>query len=145
MDCRSRRPGGRSMCSNSFTVSMALPVGVGNVRESRGPCGRMNPPLPHGPRDSRTFPTPTGKAMLTVNELEHIDCPPGRLLLQSMRSHDQFNTTIYSLNDRYRGIKNGRQVIFVNPEDLAELGIADGELVDVHSEFTVHVDQFAIS
>ncbi|MBK5217211.1 MAG: FdhF/YdeP family oxidoreductase, partial [Propionibacteriales bacterium] len=69
--------------------------------------------LPHGPRDSRTFPTPTGKAMLTVNELERIDCPPGRLLLQSMRSHDQFNTTIYSLNDRYRGIKNGRQVIFV--------------------------------
>ena len=97
--------------------------------------------LPHGPRDSRTFPTPTGKAMLTVNELEHIDCPPGRLLLQSMRSHDQFNTTIYSLNDRYRGIKNGRQVIFVNPEDLAELGIADGELVDVHSEFTDNVDR----
>ena len=97
--------------------------------------------LPHGPRDSRTFPTPTGKAMLTVNELEHIDCPPGRLLLQSMRSHDQFNTTIYSLNDRYRGIKNGRRVIFVNPEDLAELGIADGELVDVHSEFTDNVDR----
>ena len=97
--------------------------------------------LPHGPRDSRTFPTPTGKAMLTVNELEHIDCPPGRLLLQSMRSHDQFNTTIYSLNDRYRGIKNGRQVIFVNPEDLVELGIADGELVDVHSEFTDNVDR----
>ena len=97
--------------------------------------------LPHGPRDSRTFPTPTGKAMLTVNELERIDCPPGRLLLQSMRSHDQFNTTIYSLNDRYRGIKNGRQVIFVNPEDLAELGIADGELVDVHSEFTDNVDR----
>ena len=97
--------------------------------------------LPHGPRDSRTFPTPTGKAMLTVNELEHIDCLPGRLLLQSMRSHDQFNTTIYSLNDRYRGIKNGRRVIFVNPEDLAELGIADGEPVDVHSEFTDNVDR----
>ena len=97
--------------------------------------------LPHGPRDSRTFPTSTGKAMLTVNELEHIDCPPGRLLLQSMRSHDQFNTTIYSLNDRYRGIKNGRLVIFVNPEDLVELGIADGELVDVHSEFTDNVDR----
>ena len=97
--------------------------------------------LPHGPRDSRTFPTPTGKAMLTVNELEHIDCPPGRLLLQTMRSNDQFNTTIYSLNDRYRGIKKGRQVIFVNPEDLAALGIADGELVDVHSEFKDNVDR----
>ena len=97
--------------------------------------------LPNGPRDSRTFPTPTGKAMLTVNELEHIDCPPGRLLLQTMRSNDQFNTTIYSLNDRYRGVKKGRQVIFVNPEDLAELGIADGELVDVHSEFKDNVDR----
>ena len=97
--------------------------------------------LPNGPRDSRTFPTPTGRAMLTVNELEHIARPPGRLLLQTMRSHDQFNTTIYSLNDRYRGIKNGRQVIFVNPEDLSELGIADGELVDVHSEFTDNVDR----
>jgi molybdopterin-dependent oxidoreductase alpha subunit len=97
--------------------------------------------LPHGPRDTRTFPTPTGKALLTVNELEHIACPPGRLLLQSVRSHDQFNTTIYSLNDRYRGIKNGRRVIFVNPADLAELGIADGELVDVHSEFKDNVDR----
>ncbi|HZJ03940.1 MAG TPA: FdhF/YdeP family oxidoreductase [Nocardioidaceae bacterium] len=97
--------------------------------------------LPHGPRDSRTFPTPTGKAMLTVNELEHIDCPPGRLLLQSMRSHDQFNTTIYSLNDRYRGIKKGRQVIFVNPDDLADLGLTDGETVDVHSEFRDNVDR----
>jgi molybdopterin-dependent oxidoreductase alpha subunit len=97
--------------------------------------------LPHGPRDTRTFPTPTGKAMLTVNELEHIACPPGRLLLQSMRSHDQFNTTIYSLNDRYRGIKKGRHVIFVNPADLAELGVADGELVDVHSEFMDNVDR----
>jgi formate dehydrogenase major subunit len=97
--------------------------------------------LPNGPRDSRTFPTATGKAMLTVNDLEHIDRPPGRLLLQTMRAHDQFNTTIYSLNDRYRGIKKGRDVIFVNPEDLAELGIADGDLVDVHSEFTDNVDR----
>ena len=61
--------------------------------------------LPNGPRDSRTFPTPTGKAMLTVNELVPVECPPGRLILQTIRSHDQFNTTMYSLNDRYRGIR----------------------------------------
>ena len=91
--------------------------------------------LPHPPRDSRTFPTATGKAMLTVNELETIEVPPGRLLLQSVRSHDQFNTTIYSLNDRYRGVKKGRHVLFVNPEDLKELGIEDGSFVDVHSEY----------
>ena len=97
--------------------------------------------LPHGPRDSRTFPTPSGKAQITVNELEHVECPPGRLLLQTMRSHDQFNTTIYSLNDRYRGIRKGRRVVFVNPVDLAELGIADGALVDVHSEFADGVDR----
>lgn len=97
--------------------------------------------LPHGPRDSRTFNTPTGKAMITVNELEYIECPPGRLLLQSMRAHDQFNTTIYSLDDRYRGIKKSRKVIFVNPDDLAVLGLVDGQLVDVHSEFTDNVDR----
>ncbi|TFC10456.1 FdhF/YdeP family oxidoreductase [Cryobacterium algoritolerans] len=97
--------------------------------------------LAHGPRDSRTFPTKTGKAMFAVNELEHIDRPPGRLLLQTMRSHDQFNTTIYSNNDRYRGIKNGRHVVFVNPKDLAELGLFDGDIVDVHSEYTDKVDR----
>ncbi|HUG50778.1 MAG TPA: FdhF/YdeP family oxidoreductase, partial [Terrimesophilobacter sp.] len=97
--------------------------------------------LPHGPRDSRTFTTDTGKAKITVNELEYIQCPPGRLLLQTMRSHDQFNTTIYSLNDRYRGIKKGRKVIFVHPDDLAALGIENGDLVDVHSEFSDNVDR----
>ncbi|MBG0740871.1 FdhF/YdeP family oxidoreductase [Paeniglutamicibacter antarcticus] len=90
--------------------------------------------LANGPRDSRTFHTPTGKAVFTVNDLEHVQCPPGRLILQTMRSHDQFNTTIYGHNDRYRGIKKGRQVVFVNPEDLTELGLADGQYVDVHGE-----------
>jgi formate dehydrogenase major subunit len=99
--------------------------------------------LPHGPRDSRTFPTKSGKAMITVNELETIKVPEGRLLLQSVRSHDQFNTTIYSLNDRYRGVKGGRHVLFVNPDDLAELMLADGDMVDIHSEWTDGVDRVA--
>ncbi|MBP1327487.1 formate dehydrogenase major subunit [Leucobacter exalbidus] len=97
--------------------------------------------LPNGPRDERRFETETGKARISVNELEHIDCPPGRLLLQTMRSHDQFNTTIYSLNDRYRGIKNGRSVIFIHPEDLAELGLADGQTVDIFSEWKNEPDR----
>lgn len=92
--------------------------------------------MANGPRDSRTFHTPTGKAVFTVNDLEHVECPPGRLILQTMRSHDQFNTTIYGHNDRYRGIKKGRQVVFVNPEDLAELGLEDGQYVDIHGEYT---------
>lgn len=91
--------------------------------------------LPNGPRDSRTFPTPTGKAVLTVNELEYVERPAGTLLLQTLRSHDQFNTTIYGHNDRYRGIKKGRHVVFVNPEDLAELGFTDGQFVDVRGEY----------
>ncbi|MFC8598281.1 FdhF/YdeP family oxidoreductase [Isoptericola sp. NPDC057191] len=97
--------------------------------------------LPHGPRDSRTFPTADGKAHLTVNELAPVHCPPGRLLLQTIRSHDQFNTTIYRRDDRYRGIKGGRAVVLVNPEDLAELGLADGVTVDVHGEYHDGVDR----
>ena len=91
--------------------------------------------LPNGPRDSRTFNTRTGKAIFTVNELEHLERPEGRLILQTFRSHDQFNTTIYSLNDRYRGIKKGRDVVFVNPDDIAELGLEDGQRVDIFTEW----------
>lgn len=97
--------------------------------------------LPNGPRDSRTFATATGKAMLTVNELEHVERPEGTLLLQTLRSHDQYNTTIYSLNDRYRGIKKGRQVVFVNPVDLEELGLADGEHVDIETVWDDDVER----
>ncbi|PRY68478.1 formate dehydrogenase major subunit [Glaciihabitans tibetensis] len=91
--------------------------------------------LPNGPRDSRTFSTPLGKAMLTVNDLEYVERPAGTLILQTIRSHDQFNTTIYGHNDRYRGIKKGRHVVFVNPDDLAELGLEDSQIVDVHGQY----------
>jgi formate dehydrogenase major subunit len=97
--------------------------------------------LPNGPRDSRTFNTPIGKAMLTTNTLEYLEVPPGRLVLQTLRSHDQFNTTIYGLDDRYRGIKKGRHVVFINKKDLITLGFVDGDLVDVHSEFSDDVDR----
>jgi anaerobic selenocysteine-containing dehydrogenase len=91
--------------------------------------------LPHAPRDELRFPTATGRARLTVNELEPIRTGPGRLLLQSMRSHDQYNTTIYGLNDRYRGVKGGRRVVLVHPDDLAERGLSDGDHVDLVSEW----------
>ena len=97
--------------------------------------------LPHGPRDSRTFNTPTGKAIITVNQLEYLERPDKTLILQSMRSHDQFNTTIYGHNDRYRGIKKGRHVVFVSPEDLAELGLSDGQFVDVHGVYSDGVER----
>jgi molybdopterin-dependent oxidoreductase alpha subunit len=92
--------------------------------------------LPHPPRDSRTFPTPSGKANFIVNPLIVTRVAEGRLILQTVRSHDQYNTTIYGLDDRYRGIHNGRRVVFVNPDDLAALGLADGTMVDIISEWT---------
>jgi molybdopterin-dependent oxidoreductase alpha subunit len=90
--------------------------------------------LPHGPRDERRFPTATGKARFTVNDLEVLRVPPGRLILQTVRSHDQYNTTIYGMDDRYRGIQAGRRVVFVNPKDLNAAGLADGDLVDIVGE-----------
>ncbi|MDG3008569.1 FdhF/YdeP family oxidoreductase [Rhodococcus sp. D2-41] len=93
--------------------------------------------LPHPPRDSREFHTDTGKANFSVNELSWVPTPPGRLILQTMRSHDQFNTTIYGLEDRYRGVSGGRKVVFVNADDIAELGLTDGALVDLVSEWPV--------
>ena len=91
--------------------------------------------LPHPPRDQQVFPTVTGKARLTCNVFVGDEVPAGRLLLQTLRSHDQFNTTIYGLDDRYRGITGGRRVVFVNPGDLVAVGgFADGDVVDVVSE-----------
>ncbi len=89
--------------------------------------------LPRGPYDARIFPTATGKARFTRNAPDAPVVPAGHLLLQTMRSHDQFNTTVYGLNDRYRGIAGGRNVVFVNAEDLAERSLADGDVVDVVS------------
>jgi molybdopterin-dependent oxidoreductase alpha subunit len=91
--------------------------------------------LPHGPRDSREFPTSTGKANFSVNPLQWVPIPPDRLVLQTLRSHDQYNTTIYGLDDRYRGVKGGRRVVFVNPADIERFGLADGDRVDLVSEF----------
>lgn len=90
--------------------------------------------LPNGVKE-RVFTTATGKANLTVNPLSAIKLEPGQLLLQTFRSHDQFNTTIYGMDDRYRGIKNERRVIFLNPDDMKERGIEAEEPVDITSYF----------
>ena len=92
--------------------------------------------LPHPPRDSRTFPTESGKAVFSVTPLAAVRVPEGRLVLQTIRSHDQFNTTIYALDDRYRGIHAGRRVVFISAADLTELGFADGDVVDLVSEWS---------
>ncbi|MFD6953245.1 hypothetical protein A6A08_23225 [Nocardiopsis sp. TSRI0078] len=91
--------------------------------------------LPHAPRDDRRFPTATGLANFTVNGTYAPEAPEGRLLLQTLRSHDQYNTTVYGLDDRYRGVTGGRRVVLVNPEDARELGLADGSYTDLVSEW----------
>ncbi|MFF8998470.1 FdhF/YdeP family oxidoreductase [Streptomyces achromogenes] len=99
--------------------------------------------LPHAPRDERRFPTATGKANFTAAPVEYPALPEGRLLLQTLRSHDQYNTTIYGLDDRYRGIKGGRRVVLVHPEDARALGFAEGSYVDLVSEWQDGVERRA--
>ena len=91
--------------------------------------------LPNPPRDQRSFATADGKAGFTVRELEYLTPPEGYLVLQTMRSHDQYNTTFYGLDDRYRGISGGRRVILIHPDDLAQTGFSDRDMVDVVSMF----------
>lgn len=88
--------------------------------------------LPNGPRE-RVFNTATGKAMLTVNETNVLQVPEGHLLLSTVRSHDQFNSTIYGLDDRYRGVRGGRRVVFMHRDDIAALGLVNGSMVDIVS------------
>ncbi|MEV0120101.1 FdhF/YdeP family oxidoreductase [Streptomyces sp. NPDC050703] len=99
--------------------------------------------LPHAPRDERRFPTATGKANFTAAPVEYPAVPEGRLLLQTLRSHDQYNTTIYGLDDRYRGIRNGRRVVLVNPDDARALGFPDGAYADLVSEWRDGVERRA--
>jgi molybdopterin-dependent oxidoreductase alpha subunit len=87
--------------------------------------------LPHPPRDRREFPTPSGKAQFSVEPLHTPYGRTGELVLQTLRSHDQFNTTIYGLDDRYRGVSGGRRVVFINQSDLSRLGLEAGGLVDI--------------
>jgi formate dehydrogenase major subunit len=91
--------------------------------------------LPHAPRDNREFDTDSGRGEFAVSPIELLDVPPKHLLLQTMRSHDQFNTTIYGLSDRYRGIEGGRKVVFVHREDIAALGFEPGDMVDIVSRW----------
>ncbi|HET6146968.1 MAG TPA: FdhF/YdeP family oxidoreductase [Polyangia bacterium] len=90
--------------------------------------------LPNGPREGK-FTTKSGKACFTVHPIPRHDLAPGQLLLTTLRSHDQFNTTIYGDDDRYRGIYGGRRVVFLNQEDIAELGLVAGDWVDLTSHF----------
>jgi molybdopterin-dependent oxidoreductase alpha subunit len=87
------------------------------------------------PIHRREFKTKDGFAHFTVNPLPRIELLPGQFLMMTMRSHDQFNTTIYGLDDRYRGIRNGRRVVFLHPDDMRLARFSEGQLVDLVSHF----------
>jgi molybdopterin-dependent oxidoreductase alpha subunit len=87
------------------------------------------------PIRQREFKTQDGRAHFTIHELPRHDLQPGQFLMMTMRSHDQFNTTIYGLDDRYRGIRNGRRVVFLNPDDMQIARLAAGQVVDLVSHF----------
>src|SRR5687768_12142125 len=90
--------------------------------------------LPSAPRE-RVFRTKSGKAEFSVHPLPQHDLAPGQFLMMTIRSHDQFNTSEYGLDDRYRGIYNGRRVVFLNREDILEAELSAGDVVDLTSHF----------
>jgi anaerobic selenocysteine-containing dehydrogenase len=87
------------------------------------------------PARRRIFATATGKARFTVQALPRIDLGPGQLLLTTVRSHDQFNTTVYGADDRYRGVYGHRRVVFLHADDIAALGLQAGQRVTLTSHF----------
>jgi molybdopterin-dependent oxidoreductase alpha subunit len=83
----------------------------------------------------RVFDTPSGKATFTVQDLPAEPLAPGQLLMMTVRSHDQYNTTVYGRADRYRGVR-GRRVVFMNADDARERELREGDVVDITSHFT---------
>ena len=94
--------------------------------------------LPNSSREGNFENTATGKANFNLANVKPIYLEEGELIMQTLRSHDQFNTTIYGLDDRYRGISNERRVIFMNEYDIKEQGFEEGDRVDL---FNHHNDR----
>ena len=86
--------------------------------------------LPNPNREQK-FATESKKAKFNVAELVRVNLEPGELMMMTIRSHDQFNTTIYGLDDRYRGVYNERRVIFMNQKDMNDRGLKEKEVVNI--------------
>jgi len=103
--------------------------------------------LPNLPREGK-FPTATNKANFTVHELPRlVPLATGELAMMTIRTHDQFNTTIYGLEDRYRGIHNERRVVLLNSEDMRERNLQSGQVVDLtshHEDGERHARRFIV-
>ena len=90
--------------------------------------------LPNGARTGN-FTTPNKKANFTVNKVSENNCEEGEYLMMTTRSHDQFNTTIYGLDDRYRGVFNGRMVVFMNEDDVKSMGLQKEDLITLYNNY----------
>ncbi len=90
--------------------------------------------LPNGPRNRR-FDTADGKAQFSVTAMSNHELAEGEYLMMTVRSHDQYNTTVYGLHDRYRGIHNERRVVMMNAGDMQARGFTSGQIVDLSSEY----------
>jgi len=91
--------------------------------------------LPNKPRHGNFSNTHSGKANFTVVDLPVHELEPGQLVLTTVRSHDQFNSTIYAWNDVYRGIHNERRVLFMNPRDMAARDLVEGDVVSITGHY----------
>ena len=91
--------------------------------------------LPNNVRELDFSKLPNGKAQLTLNKLPKHDLESDEFMLMTIRSHDQFNTTIYGLDDRYRGVYNERRVLFINKEDMNRFSFKKLDRVDISSNY----------
>jgi len=83
----------------------------------------------------RAFRTGSGRAQFTVQEPPDPALPPGQLWMMTLRSHDQYNTTVYGDDDRYRGIRGERRVVLLHPDEIARAGLEEGQSVDLTSHW----------
>ncbi|MBN9384728.1 MAG: FdhF/YdeP family oxidoreductase [Chitinophagaceae bacterium] len=112
-------------------IEKTIPGFEGYNKRVRQPGGFY---LPNAPRQG-AFTTPSEKAQFSIVHAETTPLAPGELMMMTIRSHDQFNTTIYGMNDRYRGIYNERRVVFLNEEDMREQDLQKGDVVDLSSNY----------
>ncbi|MSP18437.1 MAG: FdhF/YdeP family oxidoreductase [Bdellovibrionales bacterium] len=113
-------------------ISRVIPGFENFNQKIRKPGGFV---LPHAVRDRKEFITPSKKAIFTVHSIPHLEVLAGQFIMATIRSHDQYNTTIYGMEDRYRGIHQGRRVVLMNIEDMKEQNLSEGDPVDLISHY----------
>ena len=113
------------------SIARVIPGFEDYNKRVRRPGGFYLPSLP----SQRVFKTPSGRAAFTTHELPRHNLQPGQFLMMTIRSHDQFNTSVYGLDDRYRGIHNGRRVVLLHEDDIRLAGLSNGQIVDLISHF----------